>query len=101
MTAEPGEVPRLVETKRPRLVVLPGTDGIALMETLLSLAGLPVIFISAEGAATLSRGRSRPAPPTTSSSRSRRPNSWRTPKWHCAGDPDPDAPSRLGHVAID
>ena len=53
VTAEPGEVPRLVETKRPRLVlldlVLPGTDGIALMETLPALAGLPVIFISAYG----------------------------------------------------
>ena len=53
VTAEPGEVPRLVETKRPRLVlldlVLPGTDGIALMETLPALADLPVIFISAYG----------------------------------------------------
>ncbi|MDE2772703.1 MAG: response regulator [Gemmatimonadota bacterium] len=53
VTTEPGEVPRLVETKRPRLVlldlVLPGTDGIALMETLPALADLPVIFISAYG----------------------------------------------------
>ena len=53
VTAEPGEVPRLVETKKPRLVlldlVLPGTDGIALMETLPALAGLPVILISAYG----------------------------------------------------
>ena len=53
VTAEPGEVPRLVDTRRPRLVlldlVLPGTDGIALMETLPALAGLPVIFISAYG----------------------------------------------------
>ena len=53
VTAEPGEVPRLIETRRPRLVlldlVLPGTDGIALMETLPALAGLPVILISAYG----------------------------------------------------
>ncbi len=53
VTAEPGEVPSLVKTRRPRLVlldlVLPGTDGIELMETLPALAGLPVIFISAYG----------------------------------------------------
>ena len=53
VTADPGEVPRLVETRKPRLVlldlVLPGTDGIALMETVPALAGLPVILISAYG----------------------------------------------------
>ena len=53
VTADPGEVPRLVKTRRPRLVlldlVLPGTDGIELMETLPALAGLPVILISAYG----------------------------------------------------
>ena len=53
VTAEAGDVPRLVETHRPRLVVLdlvlPGTDGIALMETLPALADLPVILISAYG----------------------------------------------------
>ena len=53
VTAEAGQVPRLVETRKPRLVlldlVLPGTDGITLMETLPALAELPVIFISAYG----------------------------------------------------
>ena len=53
VTAEPGEIARLVETKRPALVlldlVLPGTDGIALMQTLPALAHLPVIFLSAYG----------------------------------------------------
>ena len=53
VTAEPGEVPSLVETKRPHLVlldlVLPGTDGIELMETVPALADLPVILISAYG----------------------------------------------------
>ena len=53
VTAEPGEVSRLVEARRPRLVlldlVLPGTDGITLMETLPALTGLPVILISAYG----------------------------------------------------
>ena len=53
VTAEAGEIARLVETKRPALVlldlVLPGTDGIALMQTLPALADLPVIFLSAYG----------------------------------------------------
>ena len=52
-TAEPGDIPRLVESKRPALVVLdlvlPGVDGIELMRTLPALADLPVIFISAYG----------------------------------------------------
>ena len=52
-TAEPGGIARLVETKRPALVVLdlvlPGADGIELMRTLPALADLPVIFVSAYG----------------------------------------------------
>ena len=52
-TAEPGEIPRLVETKRPVLavldLVLPGIDGIELMRTLPALSDLPVIFVSAYG----------------------------------------------------
>ena len=50
LTGDPRELPRLVRTKRPRLVLLdlmlPGTDGIELMERAPELAGLPVIFIS-------------------------------------------------------
>ena len=53
VTGEPGEVPELLRTKKPALVlldlVLPGTDGIELMERLPELADLPVIFISAYG----------------------------------------------------
>ena len=52
-TAEPGEVPRLIEKTRPALavldLVLPGADGIELMRTLPGLADLPVIFVSAYG----------------------------------------------------
>ena len=52
-TAEPGNIPRLLETKRPALavldLVLPGADGIELMRTLPGLARLPVIFVSAYG----------------------------------------------------
>ncbi len=52
-TGEPGQVARLIEAKRPALVlldlVLPGTDGIELMRTVPALADLPVIFVSAYG----------------------------------------------------
>ena len=53
VTGEPQEVSRLLETKKPELVLLdlmlPGIDGIELMESLPALADLPVIFISAYG----------------------------------------------------
>ena len=53
VTGEAQEVPRLLDTKKPALVLLdlmlPGTDGIALMESLPALAERPVIFISAYG----------------------------------------------------
>ena len=52
-TGDPQELPRLVEAERPQLVLLdlmlPGTDGIELMEGTPELADLPVIFISAYG----------------------------------------------------
>ena len=53
VTGNPQEVPRLIKTKKPQLVLLdlllPGTDGIELMESLPELADLPVIFISGYG----------------------------------------------------
>ncbi|MCY4551581.1 MAG: ATP-binding protein [Defluviicoccus sp.] len=53
VTGDPGELARLIRTRRPRLVLLdlmlPGTDGIALMEQVPELADLPVIFISGYG----------------------------------------------------
>ena len=53
VAADQRELPRLLEAEKPALVVLdlilPGTDGIELMETLPGLADLPVIFISAYG----------------------------------------------------
>ena len=52
-TGDPQEVLRLMERERPRLVlldlVLPGTDGIELMQDLLRIADVPVIFLSAYG----------------------------------------------------
>ncbi len=53
MTGDPEEVPLLVTTEQPQLVLmdlmLPGTDGIELMERIPEMARLPVIFISAYG----------------------------------------------------
>ena len=52
-TADPEELPRIVRCESPCLVLLdlmlPGADGIDLMETLPELADVPVIFISAYG----------------------------------------------------
>ena len=53
VTGDPYELPGLLETVRPDLVLLdlmlPDTDGIELMRRVPQLAGLPVIFISAYG----------------------------------------------------
>ena len=50
VTGDPRELPRLIATKEPHLVLLdlmlPETDGIELMQSLPELADLPVIFIS-------------------------------------------------------
>ena len=53
VTADPEETASLIRAKRPHLVLLdlmlPGTDGVELMETVPELSDLPVIFISAYG----------------------------------------------------
>ena len=53
VTGNPEQVPDLIKTKKPRLalldLMLPGTDGIELMEQVPEMADLPVIFISAYG----------------------------------------------------
>ena len=53
VTADPEEALRLVEEKRPDLVLLdmmlPGADGIELMRDILAVADVPVIFLSAYG----------------------------------------------------
>ena len=53
VTGDPGELPALIRTEKPALVLLdlmlPETDGIELMEKAPELADLPVIFISAYG----------------------------------------------------
>ncbi|MDE0033980.1 MAG: ATP-binding protein [Deltaproteobacteria bacterium] len=51
VTGDHRELSRIIKTEKPRLVLLdlllPGTDGIELMESVPELADLPVIFISA------------------------------------------------------
>ena len=53
VTGDPKDVSTIIRTKRPQLVLLdlmlPGTDGIVLMDSLPELADLPVIFISGYG----------------------------------------------------
>ena len=53
VTGDPGEVARLLKTKKPQLVLLdlllPGTDGIELMQRVPAMADRPVIFISGYG----------------------------------------------------
>ena len=53
VTGDPQEVPSLIKTKKPQLVVLdlvlPGMDGIELMESMPELADIPVVFLSAYG----------------------------------------------------
>ena len=53
VTADPEEVPRLLEAEKPHLVLLdlmlPGTDGIELMKSIFDIADVPVIFLSVYG----------------------------------------------------
>ena len=53
MTTDPHEALRLMESERPNLVLLdlmlPGSDGIELMRSILSIAQVPVVFLSAYG----------------------------------------------------
>ncbi len=53
VTTDPDEALRIVESDRPRLVLLdlmlPGSDGIELMGSILDIADVPVIFLSAYG----------------------------------------------------
>ena len=53
VTGDPEEVPRLLAEQAPHLVlldlVLPGSDGIELMQAIREIADVPVIFLSAYG----------------------------------------------------
>ena len=53
VTGDPGAVARIIRAEKPQLVLLdlmlPGTNGVELMQTVPELADLPVIFISGYG----------------------------------------------------
>ena len=53
VTGDPEDVPRLMEQEKPHLVLLdlmlPGSDGIELMNRILKIAAVPVIFVSVYG----------------------------------------------------
>ena len=53
VTGEPEQIPRIVRAEKPRLVVLdlmlPGADGIELMQQVPELSDLPIVFISGYG----------------------------------------------------
>ena len=53
VTGDPEDVPRLMEEAKPHValldLMLPGTDGIDLMQSILENADVPVIFLSAYG----------------------------------------------------
>ena len=53
VTTDPEEALRILESDQPRLVLLdlmlPGSDGIELMKSILDIADVPVIFLSAYG----------------------------------------------------
>ena len=53
VTGDPEDVPRLMEEEKPHLVLLdlllPGSNGIDLMKTILETADVPVIFLSVYG----------------------------------------------------
>ncbi len=104
LTGDPEEVPELIRTRKPRLVLLdlmlPGTDGIELMERHPEMAESPVIFISGYGrdetiARALEVGATdyivKPFSPTELAARVQAA----LRRHH-----EPPKPFRLGHLAI-
>ena len=110
VTADPEEVPRLLEEERPHLVLLdlmlPGTDGIELMKDIFDLADVPVIFLSVYGqedviARAFDAGATdyvvKPFSPTELAARIRAALGRRG----AAGRPRTREPYVLGHLTID
>ena len=109
-TADPEEVAGLMEKHRPHLVlldlVLPGADGVELMQGLLEIADVPVLFLSAYGqedaiARALDAGAAdylvKPFAPTELAARIRAA----LRKGAAAGPPPPEEPYVRGDLTID
>ena len=107
VTADPQEAPALMYEKRPQLalldLMLPGTDGIELMQELLAIGEVPVIFLSAYGqdqliARAIDMGAAdyvvKPFSPTELTARIR----GALRKW---SGPDPVEPFVVGELVID
>ena len=107
VTADPQEAPALMYEKRPQLalldLMLPGTDGIELMQELLAISEVPVIFLSAYGqdqliARAIDMGAAdyvvKPFSPTELTARIR----GALRKWT---GPDPVEPFVVGELVID
>ena len=110
VTADPEEVYRLIEAEKPHLVLLdlmlPGTDGIELMQGILEIADLPVIFLSVYGqdeviARAFDTGAAdyvvKPFSPTELAARIRAALRRR----EAAARPEPTEPYVLGELTID
>ncbi len=110
VTADPEEVYRLIEAEQPHLVLLdlmlPGTDGIELMQGIFEIADLPVIFLSVYGqdeviARAFDTGAAdyvvKPFSPTELAARIRAALRRR----EAAARPEPTGPYVLGELTID
>ena len=110
VTADPEEVYRLIEAEQPHLVLLdlmlPGTDGIELMQGILEIADVPVIFLSVYGqdeviARAFDTGAAdyvvKPFSPTELAARIRAALRRR----EAAARPAPTGPYVLGELTID
>ena len=110
VTGDPEDVPRLMEEEKPHLVLLdlllPGSNGIDLMKTILETADVPVIFLSVYGedetiARAFDMGASdyvvKPFSPTELAARIRAALRRRAgPEWA-----DPSEPYSLGELHVD
>ena len=110
VAADPEEALRLMAANRPRLVLLdmmlPGADGIELMQDLSGVADVPVVFLSAYGsdrmvARAFEMGAAdyivKPFSPTELAARvGAALRRWATPRWN-----DPAEPYTSGDLTVD
>ena len=109
VTGDPEEVGRLIEETRPHLVILdlmlPGADGIKLMESVPGLSDVPVIFLSAYGgdrnvAHALEAGADdyivKPFSPTELVARVQAV----LRRWTAAGSAEPPEPYAVGELTV-